>query len=469
MLCKLTLEQICTMTESPLFDRKSARIDAKTLAIHLIAFANADGGVIAVGVEDDGTITGIDGYQEHINELLRVPFDYCKPSVQIETELLACTNRDGEPDYILLIEVLQSNELHANQADDVFFRVGDKSKKLNFDERLQLMYAKGTRYFEDTPVPDAAMEDIDLDFVREYTQKLGYRKSPEEYLRENKELISTKGGKEEVSTAAMLLFGKNPKHYFPRARIRFVRYEGTEAKVGAEMNVIKDVVFEGRVLQVIEKALEFVRSQIKERTYLGADTRFVTELEYPEFAWKELIVNAVAHRDYSIKGTDIQIKMFDDRLTVESPGTLPGIVRLNNMRHVHFSRNPKIAQFLHEYEYVQEFGEGVDRLYEVMETAGLPQPEYRVEAFMLYATIRNTKTDANLGDTPQVTPQVKIIAFCSEPRSKAEIANHCGFKDIKHFTARYLKPLLESGQLRMTAPDKPNSSKQKYITVQPSQ
>ena len=218
-----------------------------------------------------------------------------------------------------------------------------------------------------------------------------------------------------------------------------------------------------------EKALEFVGSQIKERTYLGADTRFVTEPEYPEFAWKELIINAVAHRDYSIKGTDIQIKMFDDRITVESPGTLPGIVRLNNMRHVHFSRNPKIAQFLHEYEYVQEFGEGVDRLYEVMETAGLPQPEYRVEAFMLYATIRNTKTDANLGDTPQVTPQVKIIAFCSEPRSKAEIANHCGFKDIKHFTARYLKPLLESGQLRMTAPDKPNSSKQKYITVQPSQ
>ncbi len=81
MSCKLTIEQICTMTESPLFDRKSARIDAKTLAIHLIAFANADGGVIAVGVEDDGTITGIDAYQEHINELLRAPFDYCKPSV----------------------------------------------------------------------------------------------------------------------------------------------------------------------------------------------------------------------------------------------------------------------------------------------------------------------------------------------------------------------------------------------------
>ena len=80
MSCKLTIEQIRGMTESPVFDRKSARIDAKALAIHLIAFANADGGVIAIGVEDDGTITGIDAYQERINELLRAPFDYCKPS-----------------------------------------------------------------------------------------------------------------------------------------------------------------------------------------------------------------------------------------------------------------------------------------------------------------------------------------------------------------------------------------------------
>ena len=134
-----------------------------------------------------------------------------------------------------------------------------------------------------------------------------------------------------------------------------------------------------------------MRTQIKEHTYLGPDARFVTEPEYPEFAWKEIIVNAIAHRDYSIKGTDIQIKMFDDHITVESPGTLPGTVRLNNMREIHFSRNPKMAQLLHEYEYVREFGEGVDRMYREMEEAGLPEPEYKTVAFMVHATIKNKK------------------------------------------------------------------------------
>lgn len=166
--------------------------------------------------------------------------------------------------------------------------------------------------------------------------------------------------------------------------------------------------------------------------------------------------------------------MFDDRITVESPGTLPGIVRLNNMRHVHFSRNPKIAQFLHEYEYVQEFGEGVDRLYEVMEAAGLPQPEYKVEAFMLYATIRNTKLGGNCGGTTPVTTTdsttdtstvATILAFCAQPKSREEIMTMCGLKNKNHFIKAHLKPLLESGQLRMTIPDKPNSRNQKYVAV----
>ena len=387
MSCKMSLEEICSMVESSVFDRKSAKIDAKSLAVHLIAFANADGGTLAIGVEDDGEITGIDGYAENINELLRAPFDFCKPSVQVETKRIPCKNAKGLPDHILLIEVLQSNDIHANQADEVFFRIGDKSKKLNFDERLQLMYSKGTRYFEDAPVPDATMDDIDLDFVREYTAKLGYRKSAQEYLLENKEFIKEKNGRQEVSAAAVLLFGKNPKHFFPRARIRFIRYEGTEARVGAAMNVIKDVTFDGRILEQIQKTVEYLETQVKEHSYLGEDGIFKTDREYPKFVIQEMVVNSVCHRDYSIKGTEIQIKMFDDRLVFETPGKLPGIVRTDNIRHTHFSRNPKIAEFLKAYDYVKEFGEGVDRMCRELSALGVKEPQYNLVAFIMKATV----------------------------------------------------------------------------------
>ncbi len=203
-----------------------------------------------------------------------------------------------------------------------YLRVGDKSKKLDFNDRMALMYAKGVRYFEDEPVADATINDLDTDYIRSYCELIGYTRSPEEYVRENKNFVVTKNKKEQVSTAAILLFGKNPQLFFPRAFIRFIRYDGTEAKVGAEMNVIKDVIFEGRLLDQIRKAVDFIKIQMKEKTYLGSDGIFITEEEYSEFVRTEIIVNAVTYRDYSIRGTDIQVKMFDDRLEVDSPALL---------------------------------------------------------------------------------------------------------------------------------------------------
>ncbi len=402
-----TVEEFYTKKEDQTYDRKSARKDPKGLSNHIVAFANADGGTLVIGIEDDFTVTGIDGYQNNVNDILRVPFNYCKPSIRVMTETVECVDKDGKPNHLLVITIPQSSELHANQQDDVYYRMGDKSKKLNFDERLQLMYAKGSRYYEDEPVFRSTLDDIDMDFVAEYCKKIGYGKSAEEYIRQNNDYIVQHDGREEMSGAALLLFGKNPQRFFQRARVRFIRYDGIEAKVGTEMNVIKDIVFDGRILDVVRQSLNFVRGQIKERTRLGNDGRFVTIPEYPEFAWKEIIINAVAHRDYSIKGTDIQIKMFDDRISVESPGVLPGIVRLNNLRTVHFSRNPKIAEFLHQYEYVKEFGEGVDRMFKEMEDAGLPAPEYTDNTFMLNVTIRNGKINGELnGDNGEINGEL---------------------------------------------------------------
>ena len=385
----MTIQEITTRKEDQTFDCKSIQIDPKALAVPIVAFANADGGVIAIGVSDKTRkIEGIDQHTEKLNELLRVPFDFCNPSVPVTCSYLPCTDKDGNENRILLMEIPASSNLHTNQADEAFMRVGDKSRKLTFDERVQLMYDKGERYYEDTAVYGATIDDIDMDAVADYAKLVGYGKSPLQYLRENNGFVRTnKKGEEEVSTACILLFGKYPQKFFPRARTRFIRYEGVDEKVGAEMNVIKDVSFEGTILNQIKKTIEFIETQVREHTFLGQHAQFVTKRDYPEFVIQEMTVNACCHRAYNIKGTEIQIKMFDDRLVFESPGKLPGQVKPNNIRHTHFSRNPKIAAFLKAYHYVKEFGEGFDRICREQEANGANVPSFRTDEFILKITV----------------------------------------------------------------------------------
>lgn len=285
------------------------------------------------------------------------------------------------------MNVPASPRLHANQADEVFWRVGDNSRKLSFEERLQLMYDKGERYYEDSPAFEVSLDDIDMDVVEAYVKRIGYSKSPFEYLKENKGFVSYKDEVPQISTACILLFGKRPQDFLPRARVRFIRYYGTEEKVGSEMNVVKDVTFEGRVLEQVNKSIEYLETQVKEHTYLGQNGLFRTDREYPKFVIQEMVVNSVCHRDYSIKGTEIQIKMFDDRIVFETPGKLPGIVRTDNIRHTHFSRNPKIAEYLKAYDYVKEFGEGVDRMCRELSATGTREPQYNLVAFIMKATV----------------------------------------------------------------------------------
>ena len=406
----MTIEDILSREEGQTFDRKSVRIKPKDLAVTMIAFANADGGVIAIGVSDKTRkIEGVDQYTEKLNELLRVPFDFCNPSVPVTCSYLPCTDKDGNENRILLMEIPASSSLHTNQVDEAFMRIGDKSRKLTFDERVQLMYDKGERYYEDTAVYGATIDDIDMDAVADYAKLVGYGKSPLQYLQENNGFVKTNKkaaikreqsdarissaereqarsedkGEEEVSTACILLFGKYPQKFFPRARTRFIRYEGFDEKVGAEMNVIKDVTFEGTILNQVKKTIEFIETQVREHTFLGQHAQFVTKRDYPEFVIQEMTVNACCHRAYNIKGTE----MFDDRLVFESPGKLPGQVKPNNIRHTHFSRNPKIAAFLKAYHFVKEFGEGFDRICREQEANGANVPSFRTDEFILKITV----------------------------------------------------------------------------------
>lgn len=161
-----------------------------------------------------------------------------------------------------------------------------------------------------------------------------------------------------------------------------LKIDGTQMQTGRRLNIVKDKDFDGPLPEVVEGARQLIASLLREFQVLGEDARFRTVPEYPEypeypeFAWFEGLVNAVAHRDYSIRGEYTRVVIFDDRLEITSPGILPNRVTLENMRTTRFARNPKICHVLASFKWVRELNEGVHRVYQEMEELGLPDPEF---------------------------------------------------------------------------------------------
>ena len=162
----------------------------------------------------------------------------------------------------------------------------------------------------------------------------------------------------------------------PWARVRVLRYDGVKRETGRRMNIVKDRTFDGPLPKVIDGAKAMIAEQLREFQFLGDDGLFKVVPEYPEFSWFEGVVNAVTHRNYGYSGDYIRISIFDDRMEIFSPGKLPNLVTLENMRHTRWSRNPVIARTLIEFGWVRELNEGVKRIYEEMEGLYLNPPVF---------------------------------------------------------------------------------------------
>lgn len=165
---------------------------------------------------------------------------------------------------------------------------------------------------------------------------------------------------------------------------------------GSTFNVVKDVTFEDALPILINKVRDFIRTQLREFQYLDDNGQFQILPEYPEFAWFEGVVNAVTHRNYSVSGDYIRVMMFDNRLEIHSPGKLPNIVTVENIKHERFSRNPRIARILTEFGWVREMNEGVKRIYTEMESFFLHEPKYSESGNKVMLTLENNIVSRNL-------------------------------------------------------------------------
>ena len=367
----LTLDYLTKENEGQYLDRKSARIKPIDIARHLVAFANANGGVLVIGIEDNGEITGFNNNSKSINEFLEIPFSACKGRIKVDHEIRKVTIGLKQDSILLLFVEPSDNSVIKTSDDKVYLRVGDKSKLLNHEQVTQLEYDKGERVFEDIVMEDSSMEDIDLQLIQQYKEILGTTLSYEEIL-DARGLLK----KGHLTNAGILLFAKYPTKFLPNARLRLLKFDGTRFETGRKLNIVKEINYESAIPKIIQEVKNAINLQLREFQYLDENGIFRIIPEYPEFAWFEGIVNSLTHRNYSIMGDHIRVSLYDDRLEIFSPGQLPNIVTLDNMLNTRYSRNPRIARVLSEFGWVKELNEGVKRIYDEMQMFFLKKPTY---------------------------------------------------------------------------------------------
>lgn len=361
---------IAGLAEDQWLERKSSRIAPRDLANTLIGFANADGGIVIVGLSD-GEVEGTSDNLERRNAQLQANIDFCAPPVRAKHRLINCIDVQGTSNELLIIEVEPGDSVHANTKDEVFLRVGDENRKLNFAQRRELLYDKGQASYE-AGLSGAPVDSVDGRLFDDYVLAVG--------AADPNRLLHARGLAEgsELTNAGCLLFAEVPQAYRPEAFIRVLRYRGRERGTGARQQLVEDVKLEGPIPSQLRQAREHVERLQPTRRALGAEGAFENVPLVPDDAWLEGIVNAAVHRSYSMAGDHIRVEIFDDRIEISSPGRFPGLVDLNDpLDTMRFARNPRIARVCADLSLGQELGEGIRRMFDEMRQAGLTDPIYR--------------------------------------------------------------------------------------------
>lgn len=386
---QITLDFLQKKRENQYFERKGLGekdINPTKIANELIGMLNADGGVLAFGVSNDGEIQDLNSLDEKLSDYRNLYVDFIDPHGNIKLEEV-----EIEGKRIFLYHVDQDIERIFKRKDNeqIFLRVDDRNKQLDREAVRNLEYDKQIRKFEDEIEPDFDFDDLDIKLLVGYKQKLNYEGTELDLL-VKRHLAIKKDGNYKIKKAGVLLFAKDPEKYITSASLRYIRYEGLDTKVGTEHNVVKDERFENNIPWIIGHVKNFLKATLKDYHFLNLETgRFNKVPEYPEEAWLEGIVNALCHRSYNVQGNAIYIKHFDDRLEISNSGPLPAQVNVENIRTERFSRNPRIARALEDMGFVRQLNEGVSRIYQSMEKSMLSVPEYLEKNGNINLILRN--------------------------------------------------------------------------------
>lgn len=355
------------------------------LAITLSALANARGGTVLLGPD------GLSDRHTATEKALQAGLLCDPPLLELPTQIAG-----GDDKPVLRIVVPAGLPNVYSVGDRYWIRQGKRNRSLSGRPLQQLILERTTRNpnaipFESRPALGATLQDIDWESVREYlrssrhkteidVEKLTHEELRAELIRLG--CLSCHEGRYQPNHAGILLFGLQPHQYLPGHEVILVRYAGTQ--MGDEF--LRDDL-RGPLPEQIRRAEAFLISNMRKGNRIAGWQR-EEQTEYPPEAVREAVVNAVAHRDYSIQGDGIRVILFADRLEVYSPGRLPGHVTLENIVEERFSRNPIIVRILVDMGFIESLGYGIDRMLQLMENEGLPRPEFEETANGFRVTLR---------------------------------------------------------------------------------
>lgn len=391
------------LKEDRRLERKPASYPVDALAEYFSMWANTapSGGLIVVGMEDGGVFQGLDQRGgDGLNKLERAPKERC-PDARCRSKRVRVRNKHGADDFVLLFRVeYNPSRVVRTTNGKAFIRWGDSKHELKPDEVRQLQADKREISFEDEPCGLEFPSEFDRaavrDFCAEVREKKGWEPAehPDEDVLTLMRLGTMKEGAFVPSIACALLFAKDPRRVIPGGRIRFLRFEGEQEGSGDKWNPVKDEFVEGTVPSIIAQAERILDSQLRVFSRLAQDNKFFTQAEYPKTAWYEALVNACVHRSYGngLRNIPIFVKMFDDRLIIESPGPFPPFVTPENIQDMHHPKNPNLMDAMFYLKFVRCAHEGTRRMFRSMAEMMLPNPEFKqIEAatHMVRVTLRN--------------------------------------------------------------------------------
>ncbi|MBW8003718.1 MAG: transcriptional regulator [Planctomycetes bacterium] len=355
---------------------------SEDLAEEMVAFANAEGGTLFLGVDDQGIVKGIPN--DHLgiveNWIVNSASNHCDPPMVPAIRKMRLPNMQGESVTIMLVEVNKSIYVHRTISGRWLIRIGSSKRNLTQPELLRLSQQRGRSFvFDEQSIYNAAKKDLDFENIKSFfseTVTIPF----EDLLLNTRITIRDENGIDRPTVAGLLTFSPTVQEYLPSTYIEAAIYRGIDLDSN---DLIHSQQIKGTVSEQIDDALLFV-----ERFMIRASIKPVGRIDQPQFSLSavfEALVNAVTHRDYSIFGSKIRLFMFADRLELYSPGDLPNTVTLENMPFRVFTRNQLLVSFLSRMKskktnqsYLESRGEGVRRIIRESEALSGKKPEYRL-------------------------------------------------------------------------------------------